>query len=196
MPYSPRNNTIQERIVDILNKYMLSDVWYPHSAITQWLSEFKEGTVSSVLSKCKSVGAIEYNISTGDRRRISNIDYIKVIEYVKRNQVRSNDLGITKVVCNRVKSLSTCDFTEEEVSNILGIKLNLIQDIVKCEYNIHMFNQNWREEQVKSLDRKNNEELFTTRKDLHELEEAVKEALNNLVCAVYTLADRDKADKF
>jgi hypothetical protein len=59
-----------------------------------------------------------------------------------------------------------------------------------------MFNQNWREEQVKSLDRKNNEELFTTRKDLHELEEAVKQALDNLVCAVYTLADRDKADKF
>ena len=196
MPNSPRNNTIQERIVNILNRNMLSDVWYPHSAITQWLSEFKEGTISSVLSKCKSIGAVEYNISTGDRRRISNIDYMKVIEYVKDHQVRSNDLGITKKVCDRVKSLSACDFSYAEVSNILGFKENIVQDIIKCDYNIHKFNENWRNERSKSQDKKNNEELFASRKELYELEEAVKEALNNLVCAVYSLADRGNKDRY
>jgi len=191
MQYGPRNNTIQEKIVNILNTNMLPDHWYPYSTITGWLSEYKSGTVSSVISKCKSIGSIVLNDSTGDRQRVSTIDNNKMSEHTKKTKMRSNDIGINKKICDRVKALFVCDFTYPEVSNILGLSEDVIRDIVKCEYNVHKFNQNWRK-----LTSQSSEELFTSKERLISLEKAAKTALDELVNEVYHLAYSDIDNRF
>lgn len=186
MSYRPRENSKQERIVDILNKNMLPNVWYTYSEIRYWTAEYKEGTVSSVLSKCKSLGALEYNPTNSDRRRIKEIGYKEMLNFCKTYKTVSNNLGVTQVVCDKVKALKLVDFTNEEVGNVLKINESVLTDIISCEFNVHKFNDHWRESTAKK-ESKIQGNAFA-QDSLDDMASRALDAVNDLVKTVYHLA--------
>ena len=78
-----RKNTIQERLVNLLNSRMALGAWYTYPEIQEFTAGYKEGTMSSVLSRCKSIGALEYNENSGDRRRLVDIKYTNILDFSK-----------------------------------------------------------------------------------------------------------------
>jgi hypothetical protein len=186
MSYRPRNNTIQERIVELLNTKMIVGVWYPYSDIRSWTTGYKEGTLSSVLSKCKGIGALEYNNGSGDRARTREIDYQDMLNFSKTYRTVSNNLGVTQVVCDKVKALKQVDFTTAEVSTVLNLNEAVITDIINCEFNVHKYNDYWRESTAPKEPK--TQEIWMTQDGLENMASKVKDAVDELVNTVFHLA--------
>ena len=182
----PRNNTIQERLVNLLNRKMVIGLWYPYSEIRKWAGNYKEGTLSSVLSKCKSIGALAYNANSSDRMRTRDIEYEDMVNFNKTYKTVSNNLGVTQVVCDKVKALKLVDFTNEEVSNVLKINESVLTDIISCEFNVHKFNDHWRESTAKK-ESKIQGNAFA-QDSLDDMASRALDAVNDLVKTVYHLA--------
>lgn len=138
----------QETIIAFLNNNMQVGQMYEYSEILKWSKEhkIKEGTLSSLLTKAKGIGAILHNEKTGLRTKVHNIDYDNIKQFDKKHyNLPSNTSGITQKICNKVKALHTAKFSDDEVSNILKLDNNVISDIIQCKYNIHKYNELYRE---------------------------------------------------
>ena len=188
MKYGNRNNTIQERLVKLLNSKMTLGVWYPYSRITEWCTEYKEGTLSSVLSKCKSINALEHNPDSGDRRRQRDIEYVDILNFTKKYKTVSNNLGVSQVICDKVKALKQVDFTHTEITTVLNLNEAVVTDIINCEFNVHKYNDYWRE--LTASKETNNVEIWTTQDALENTASKIKDAVDDLVNTVWHLASR------
>ena len=184
--YRPRNNTIQEKIVEILNTKMIVGVWYPYSDIRSWTTGYKEGTLSSVLSKCKGIGALEYNNGSGDRARTREIDYQDMLNFSKTYRTVSNNLGVTQVVCDKVKALKHVDFTNTEVGTVLNLNETVVADVISCEFNVHKYNDHWRETTAPKSAK--TQEIWINQEGLEDMASKLKDAVDNLVNTAFHLA--------
>ena len=105
----------------------------------------KEGTLTSVLTKSKGTGAVTQDASYGLRERVREITFEECREYDRTHYIKqSNTIGVTQVLCDKVKALVTTKFTDDEVTNVLKIKENVLQDIKSCNYNVRQFNDMYR----------------------------------------------------
>ena len=184
--YRPRNNTIQEKIVKILNTKMIVGAWYSYSDIRSWTTGYKEGTLSSVLSKCKGIGALEYNNGSGDRARTREIDYQDMLDYSRTFKTVSNNLGVTQVICNKVKALKHVDFTNTEVSTVLNLNETVVTDVINCEFNVHKYNDYWRE--TRASKETSNAGIRTSQDGLEDMASKIKDAVDDLVNTVWHLS--------
>jgi len=184
--YRPRNNTIQEKIVEILNRKMIVGVWYPYTDIRSWTTGYKEGTLSSVLSKCKGIGALDYNPSSGDRARTREIKYQDMLDYSRTFKTVSNNLGVTQIVCDKVKALKHVDFTNTEVGTVLNLKETVVADVISCEFNVHKYNDHWRETTAPKSAK--TQEIWVNQEGLEDMASKLKDAVDNLVNTAFHLA--------
>ena len=181
-----RKNTIQERLVNLLNSRMALGAWYTYPEIQEFTTGYKEGTMSSVLSKCKSIGALEYNANSGDRRRIVDIKYSNVLNFSKAYKTVSNDHGITQVICDKVKALYQVDFSQSEITTVLNLKDNNVADIINCEFNIRKYNDYWRE--IRESKETGNAGVGASQDGLEDMASKIKDAVDDLVNTVWHLA--------
>lgn len=187
MKYRNRKNTIQQRLVRLLNNKMTIGVWYPYSDIIGWCTGYKEGTLSSVLSKCKSIGSLEHNTDNGDRRRQRDIEYLDMLSFSKTNKTVSNNLGVTQAICDKVKALRQVDFTNTQITTVLSLNESIVTDITNCEFNIHKYNDYWRES---TAPKEANVLTLTNQDGLESMASKIKDDVDNLVNTVWHLASR------
>jgi len=181
-----RKNTIQERLVNLLNSKMALGAWYTYSDIQEFTTGFKEGTMSSVLSKCKGIGALEYNANSGDRRRIVDIEYSNVLNFSKAYKTVSNNHGVTQVICDKVKALNQVDFSRSEITDVLNLKEATVTDIINCEFNIYKYNDYWRE--TRASKENSNAGIGTSQDGLEDMASKIKDAVDDLVNTVWHLS--------
>lgn len=139
--------TKQQAIIHMLNKKMRIGQKYTFDTIRHWSNEegHKEGTLTSVLTKSKGTGAVTQDANYGLRERVREITFEECREYDKTHYIKqSNTIGVTQVLCDKIKALVTTKFTDTEITNILKIKENVLQDIKSCNYNVRQFNDMYR----------------------------------------------------
>jgi hypothetical protein len=139
--------TKQHDVIHMLNKKMAIGRKYTYNEIRKWGNSegHKEGTLTSVLTKSKGTGAVIQDVSFGLRERVREITFEEVREYDRTHYVKqSNTLGVTQVLCDKVKALVTTKFTDDEVMNVLNVKENVLKDIKSCNYNVRQFNDMYR----------------------------------------------------
>ena len=139
--------TKQQAVIHLLNKKMSLGQKYTFDTIRGWSNKegHKEGTLTSVLTKSKGTGALIQDESYGLRERVREITFNEVREYDRTHYTKqSNTLGVSQVLCDKVKALVTTKFTDEEVVDVLKIKDNVLQDIKSCNYNVRQFNDMYR----------------------------------------------------
>jgi|TARA_R110000824_G_scaffold3880_4_gene18588 hypothetical protein len=180
-----RKNTIQERLVNLLNSRMALGAWYTYPEIQEFTAGYKEGTMSSVLSRCKSIGALEYNENSGDRRRLVDIKYTNILDFSKSYKTVSTNHGITQVICDKVKALYQVDFSQPEITTVLNLKDNTVADIINCEFNIRRYNDYWRE--IRAAKETENAGVSTTQNGLEDMASKIKDAVDDLVNTVWHL---------
>ena len=163
-----------ETVVSFLNSNMKEGESYSYQEILKWGKDnkIKEGTLTSVLTKIKGTGAIVHNEVTGLRTKVSLITFKAIREYDREHYKQTgNDNGVTQKVCNKVKALRSAKFNVDEVSNILKLDSQVVEDIVECKYNIHEYN---------GLFRKNNN---NTNEPFLQSLEGLKDAVNTTIIA-------------
>ena len=181
-----RKNTIQERLVNLLNSKMALGAWYTYSDIQEFTTGFIEGTMTSVLSRCKSIGALEYNANSGDRRRIVDINYSNILNFSKSYRTVSNNHGVTQVICDKVKALNQVDFSRSEITNVLNLKEATVTDIINCEFNVRKYNDYWRE--IRESKETENAGVRTSQDGLEDMASKIKDAVDDLVNTVWHLS--------
>ena len=140
--------TKQQNVIHMLNNKMTFGQKYTYDTIRRWSNSegHKEGTLTSVLTKSKGTGAVLQDVSYGLRERVREITFEECREYDRTHYIKqSNTIGVTQVLCDKVKALVTTKFTDAEVTNVLKIKDNVLQDIKSCNYNVRQFNDMYRE---------------------------------------------------
>jgi hypothetical protein len=139
--------TKQHDVIHMLNKKMAIGRKYTYNEIREWGNSegHKEGTLTSVLTKSKGTGAVIQDVSFGLRERVREITFEEVREYDRTHYVKqSNTIGVTQVLCDKVKALVTTKFTDDEVMDVLKVKENVLKDIKSCNYNVRQFNDMYR----------------------------------------------------
>ena len=150
--------TKQQGVIRMLNRKMVLGQKYEYGSIRRWGNQegYKEGTLTSVLTKSKGTGAVTQDGAYGLRERVREITFEEVREYDRTHYTKqSNTIGVSQVLCDKVKALVTTHFTDTEIKNILKMEENILQDIKKCNYNVRHFNDMYRariEEQKRMLE--------------------------------------------
>lgn len=138
----------QEQVIEVLNEKMTPGHSYPYHAIVGWFDDkdTKLGTITSVLTKAKMIGAIEHDNSTSLRKRTRIINVNEIIEYSKSAYVNiTNNLGINQRICDKIKALMNVGIDNETICKLFKIKANVLDDVVKCNFKIREFNNLFRE---------------------------------------------------
>ena len=137
----------QQSVIYMLNEKMVLGKKYEYSEIRKWGNQkgYKEGTLTSILTKSKGIGAVTQDDDYGLRTRVREITFKEVREYDRTHYVKqSNTVGVSQVLCDKVNALITTHFTDTEIKNILKMEENILQDIKKCSYNVRHFNDMYR----------------------------------------------------
>ena len=137
----------QESIIGLLNKSMSLNQPYDYSEIRMMTVPFgfKEGTVTSVLTKAKGAGLIDHNHSTGIRTRLGKITFAAIKEFDRSHYTQtSNTFGVTQKTCDKVKALEQAGFNVNEVMSILNLNSDVITDIADCKWNVRKYNDLFR----------------------------------------------------
>jgi len=140
--------TKQQGVIRMLNRKMVLGQKYEYGTIRRWGNQegHKEGTLTSVLTKSKGTGAVTQDGAYGLRERVREIIFEEVREYDRTHYTKqSNTIGVSQVLCDKVKALVTTHFTDTEITNVLKMKENVLQDIKKCNYNVRQFNDMYRD---------------------------------------------------
>lgn len=135
----------QQEIIQILNQNMVIGTEYPYKTIRTWAFDYKEGTLTSLLTKAKGAGYITHNVSDGSRTRVKTLSFQAIKEYENDHYINvSNNLGVTQVLCDKVKALKTVGFDQTEISKVLSVKHDTLKDMADCDYNVRKFNDLFR----------------------------------------------------
>lgn len=177
----------QESIIGLLNKSMTLNHPYAYNEIRSMTVPFgfKEGTVTSVLCKAKGAGFIDHHSETGVRTRTGTITYKGIREFDRTNYTqRSNTSGISQKMCDKVAALVATEFKVSQITSILNLSRDVVNDVIDCGYNVRKFNDLFRSR----LDAETTEEpkdwvptLYGEDTKIVANLEALKEAINNTI---------------
>jgi len=133
---------ITKQIIEVLNDKMELDQFYTAAEVVAFTdSKFNPNTVSSIVSKAKRAGMIEYDRKSGKRCRINEITYADIQKYHKEKSkvAEKKEIKVDQEICDDVACFYKGEFTIAKIAQYTSLHEETVERIIATDFDVKKY---------------------------------------------------------